>query len=316
MKSVVSLLQPRAPKWIYLIYLIGAATLTARGLLLSGFANSSLLYLGLPFVISLMLHHFIGYSKNQSALGRYLNHLRNATVVMLGSSALLFEGFICVLMFMPIYYLAITIGFVYADYNERRDRRRKSRVGVYAVPLIVMVLSLEGVVPTTSLPRLNAVTHVAVVETDIRQLKENMARPIRFDAPRNWFLSIFPLPVDIRAGSLASGDVHELDFVYKRWFFTNLHRGRLRLLIEHVGERDIRTRVIENTSYLANYLEVQGTEIRFTDLGEGLTEIALTISYRRLLDPAWYFGPLQRFAMEENARYFVENIIAREQFDG
>ncbi len=316
MQWVTAFLRLRAPKWTYLLFLIGASTLTARGLLDSGFANSSLLYLGLPFVISLMIHHFIGYAQKQSALGRYLNHLRNATVIMLASSALLFEGFICVLMFMPIYYLAITLGFIFTFLSARWDRRGKAGLGVYAMPLIVGLLSMEGVAPSTSLPRENSITHVAVVAASIDELKSNMARPITFEAPRNWFMSVFPLPVRIKAGSLAAGDVHELDFVYKRWFFTNLHQGQMRLLIEHVGEREVRTRILENTSYLANYLKLEGTRVGFRDLGGGQTEVALTLNYSRLLDPAWYFGPLQDFAMKENAKYLIEEIIAREQLDG
>jgi hypothetical protein len=44
----------------------------------------------------------------------------------------------------------------------------------------------------------------------------------------------------------------------------------------------------------------------------GRTRIALTVKYHRLLDPAWYFGPMQQLAAEQSARYLVDNIIVRE----
>jgi hypothetical protein len=39
--------------------------------------------------------------------------------------------------------------------------------------------------------------------------------------------------------------------------------------------------------------------------------VALTVKYHRLLDPYWYFGPLQQLAAEQSARYIIDTIIAR-----
>jgi len=48
-----------------------------------------------------------------------------------------------------------------------------------------------------------------------------------------------------------------------------------------------------------------------TPLADGTTEVSLTIRYRRTLDPAWYFGPVQRKAIGESADYLLENIIGK-----
>ena len=310
------ILKLRPPAWVYLLFLIGACSLATRALLDSRFANSALLYLALPFTISLLLHHLVGYPENRDALGRYLNHLRNATIIMLATSAVLFEGFICVLMFMPIYFLAISIGYSFSLLLERSRRHRGSRIGIYTLPIVVAVLSFEGVAPETTFQRATDVTFRAVVQADIQSLKANMARPIVFDRPRHWFLSVFPLPSRVEAGSLAPGDVHRLHFVYKRWFFANVHRGDMRLRIEEVGKDHVRTTIVDNSSYLANYLKLEGTRVRFRRLDDRRTEVSLTITYQRGLDPAWYFGPLQRFAVERSAKYLVESVIAREGLDG
>lgn len=290
---------------IRILFVIAAIAVVIRALLDSRFATSALLYLTVPFVVSMLIHQFIPYEVENSRGRQLFNHLRDATVVMLATSFILFEGFVCVLMFMPIYYLCALIHYAF---TRNRDY---SHMKVIVLPLVVGVLSLEGVFPATSLPRKAEVTHVAVVDGSIAELKANMAAPITFDQERNWLLSIFPLPVKVEAGTLKAGDVHTLDFIYKRWFYTNVHEGTFALEISDVGADYVRTTVVKNTSYLASYVQIDGTEVAFRDVGAGQTEVSLTVHYHRKLDPSWYFGPLQSYAFERSAAYLIDTVIAR-----
>lgn len=291
---------------IRILFIIALAAVVIRLLLDSRFATTSLLYLAVPFVVSVLIHQCVPYEPETTRGRQLFNHLRDATVVMLATSFVLFEGFICVLMFMPIYYVCVLIHYAF---TRNREMTTMKALGL---PAVVTVMSLEGVFPATSFPRVMAVTHVRVVDAEIAQLKQNMAAPIAFPNERNWFLSIFPLPVSVAAGSLNAGDVHRLDFVYKRWFYTNIHEGVFALEISDVGADFVRTTVVENTSYLANYVQIDGTEVRFTALDDGTTEVALTIHYQRKLDPAWYFGPMQKYAFEASAAYLMDTVILRE----
>lgn len=58
-------------------------------------------------------------------------------------------------------------------------------------------------------------------------------------------------------------------------------------------------------------MSIDGTQVDFTPLPDGRTKVALTVHYERALDPAWYFGPMQRFAVEQSAQYLIEQVIAR-----
>ena len=129
-------------------------------------------------------------------------------------------------------------------------------------------------------------------------------------------MQVFPLPVSVEAGSLKEGDVHKLHFVYKRWFFTNTHEGEFHLRIDEVSPERVRTSVVHNSSYLATYLKIEGTQVDFEELYDGQTKVALTVHYERLLDPVWYFGPLQRYAVERSADYLIQSVIVREASDG
>jgi hypothetical protein len=293
----------------YVFFIIGAATLTARAVLDSSFRNSTLLYLLIPFAISIALHLAIPVTEGDSPRQRYNRHMRAATIVMLASSALLFEGFLCVLFFMPIYYLMVTIGFLF---SWLADRDGGGHAGAYAIPVLVALLAVEGLTGATTVPRYREATYTRNLPGDIATLKANMAKPIRFEARRHWFLWLFPMPTRVQAGTLRAGDVHRLHFVYKRWFLTNIQRGDMAIRIVEVGPACIRTEIVQNDSYLSHYMKIDGTEIRFRELGGGRTQVSLTVKYHRLLDPAWYFGPMEQFAAEQSARYLIDTIIARE----
>ncbi len=297
--------------WVGLFIVICGATFTMRLLLDSSLARTPVVYLLFPFALSIVIYAIPHRAQAQTATSLFSRHLKYATIIMLASSALLFEGFLCVLFFMPIYYLAVTVGYLYRLGLEKKGKWPPQAAAVHLIPMVVLALSMEGTFAWSSLPRQGAVTEVKVVEQSVEALKANMAKEIRFEGDRSWFLSLFPLPHRVEAGSLEPGDVHRVHFTYRRWFFANTHEGRLDLLIETVEENRIRTRVIRNDSYLANYMQIEGTDVVLRPLASGETEIELTLHYRRLLDPAWYFAPLQEQAMRESASYLIDKVIAR-----
>ncbi|MEM1381049.1 MAG: hypothetical protein AAGH41_10540 [Pseudomonadota bacterium] len=296
---------------MYIFFVIGICAVTIRVILDSYFGHSALLYVAVPFLVSFLLFQVTEPVKPNSPLRRYVGHLRNATIVMLSTSAILFEGFICVLFFMPIYYAVVTLGFLFDALMTRHRERQTGKLQASLIPVVVSILAIEGVTPYTSFSRENTITRTIVVDESVETLKANMAAPIALPEKRNWFLSIFPLPVDVQAGSLSEGDVHTLDFVYKRWFFTNNDYGQFQLRIDEVGDDVVRTSVVKDSSYFSKYLDLQGTEVTFRELSDGRTEVSLTVFYNRLLDPSWYFGPLQRSAVSLSADYLIESVITR-----
>lgn len=181
--------------------------------------------------------------------------------------------------------MAISIFFYINRLVFNAYHRKTGRVSASILPIIALLLSLEGVHAATTIDRENKATYKTIVNDSIANLKANMTRPIGYDQPRHWFISIFPAPVKVKAGSLAPGDVHHMRFIYKKWFFTNAHEGQLNLRIDAVGDDFVATTITENTSYLASYMAIDGTRVQFADLGGGRTEISLTVFYKRRLDP-------------------------------
>lgn len=293
------------PIWIRTLLLLGLSFLLTRTLLDSSFRNSALLYVLVPYLISVYIYVFIPDPVGETKLKRFLRHMLTALAVMLGTSAILFEGFLCVLMFMPIYIFFAVLAFAFSSDPDRPNNVLK----VSVVPLLVFIASLEGVSKTLSFEREEVISRTHIVDATIDEIKASMAQPINLNGDRSAFLSLFPLPTEIKAGSLNEGDIHEMKFVYKRWGFTNVHEGDVHVKIVEVSNRRVRTEMIKDTSYFSKYLTVKGTQVDMQPLNDRQTEVTLTVEYRRLLDPVWYFGPMQRMAVGESADFLIENII-------
>lgn len=106
------------------------------------------------------------------------------------------------------------------------------------------------------------------------------------------------------------GDIRTYEFVYHRWFATNTHRGAINVTFVEVDDYRIKTS-IKDTSYIANYLKLQGTELTLEPVNSGSTRVTLKIRFERMIDPVWYFGPLERFAVEKAAKYFIREILGK-----
>ncbi len=299
------------PIWIRYLLLIGFFFLVTRTLLDSQFRHSALLYILVPYLASVFIYIFMPQPEGRYRWQRFGRHILAAIIVMLATSALLFEGFLCVLMFMPIYIFFAIIGFAFAPKEFPPAENPANTFRATFVPLIVIILSLEGVSQTLSFEREYSVTRTKIVSADVAQIKANMAMPMHLDAKRSAFLSLFPLPEYVEAGSLNAGDIHKAGFTYKRWGIANVQRGEIWVKIAEVSDHHVRTEIIKDTSYFSKYMKVDGTLVQFESLSKTETQVTLTIHYTRLLDPAWYFGPMQRAAMGESADYLIDHVIAR-----
>jgi hypothetical protein len=300
------------PTWIRYMLILGVVTMITRLGLDSRFATTSFFYCLIPYLIGAILYVFIPQPKGWSRTKRIGRHLLATLIVMLASSAILFEGFICVIMAAPIYIFFALLAILMTPHQADPERFKKSDVfRASFVPLAVIVVSVEGLTDTTSFPREEVITRTQVLNLTPKQIHANLARPIHLDAKRSAFLSIFPLPERIEAPKFEQGATHTAYFTYRRWGFTNVHKGETRIAMNTVKPLFVETEVTKDTSYFSHYLKIHGTQIKMLPQTDGSTQVSLTIRYRRTLDPAWYFGPMQRRAIGESAEYLLTHIIGK-----
>jgi hypothetical protein len=58
-------------------------------------------------------------------------------------------------------------------------------------------------------------------------------------------------------------------------------------------------------SKIAHWLDWKSADVTWKAVDASHTEVEWTLRYRRLLDPAWYFGPWERYAVHAAADYLI-----------
>lgn len=296
------------------LLIVGVSALLMHLLFITRLNHSALLYMLVPYSLAVVIIWFRNYSGAQTVKQKYWKHLVSTIAVFLATSIVLREGFICVIFFLPIYLVLVSIAFLYYLIKENKTNKISKKYSSL-IPMLVVALSLEGTIEPLTFPRDNQAVVSQTTNLSVEDIKQNMARPFKLEGEGHWMISMFPMPYRIDAGSLNEGDVHTAYIRYHRWFVTNTHEGSSELLIKRIIDTPtstkITTEVLSDTTYFSSYLEIHGTEITLTPLIEGGTQIDLTINYQRKLDPAWYFHPLQKFGVSKMADSLINDIMVR-----
>jgi len=294
------------------IVLVGIASMAVRLLMESRFDTSALLYVGIPYVISLIIVLYRPVKSTEKWWHEFRDHSLTALSIFLASSIVLFEGFVCVIFFLPIYFLVVSIAFVIRWIAVTGERRNGNKYA-FAFPVLILAISLEGTTETLTVPRDSSVVVTRTTGLSAEQVMQNIARPFDLQRDRHWMLALFPMPYEIEAGSLNPGDIHYVRTRYHRWFVTNTHEGELHLQIVDVQPNKVRTKFLHDTTFFSSYLTPVGTEITLTEISPSETQISLQIDYNRKLDPAWYFHPLQQYGVTRMAEFLIDEVMIREQ---
>ncbi len=294
-----------ATKWIITVSLIGVFVLSARFLMYTDQFHTGLLYIAVPYGLSLLLYYFTPYKKAETWKRRFWNNLRSCLIVILASSIFLMEGYVCVIMAMPLFVIIILFSlfttFIWNTYGKKSPKS-------YLLPAMMIMASLEGTTPEFTFNRYNEVSYSQVVDLNAQTIIKKIESPIQFHGNRHWILTVFPMPSYVGTVDLVKGHIRQYDFVYHRWFVTNTKVGSLDVIFEKVSDMHIKTRIKDN-SYIKGYMTLHGTEFILDPINDNQTKVTLTVSFDRTLDPIWYYQPLERFAVKKGIKYFLNEVL-------
>lgn len=259
---------------------------------------TALFYIGLPAILSFVL---IKSNKGRSPMA---TSMKGITLALLLSAPLLQEGFICIVMAAPIFYVVgAVVVWIYVSWKKRADRKLHS----YAPLLLLVVAAMEGSHDKLSFSRDNRVTVEKIVVASEQQVAASLQQPVRYGRNAPLFLKMFPFPEVIEHGGTQIGDKQTLQFVYNKHFVTNVHRGDIVFEVYERSDRHIATRVISDTSYLHTYMDWQTSVVRWQPVDEQHTKVSWEIRYQRKLDPAWYFAPLEAWVTKMAAATLIDS---------
>lgn len=284
---------------ITLVVFVGLAY--AHVLIFGGLDASAALYIGLPCLLAGLVA-LAGKADAESVLSI---SMRALTWLLLASVPVLKEGFICVIMAAPILYAMVAL-VAYAI-----DRARRREQALHWSTAVIALMALEGVHPALSLDRNERIQVTRNFDdVSIECVADAVTRTPEFTNQRPWTTRIFPSPTAVSGSAQQVGDRYQVEFVYYKHVFWSPHRGASVYELEDLAPNYRRWRVVQDDSYLSNYLTWVGSSVRWDSGPGGGTQVTWSLDYRRKLDPAWYFAPLQRFYVRSTAEYLIDHFVA------
>ncbi len=261
--------------------------------------QSAAMFIGLPTLLGVVLS-FVPLRGRDGRSYALRTGMISITLALLMSMVLLGEGAICVLMMSPLAYGIVGILCGFHQYQQNRDRDGRLQI-VLALPLSLM--AMEGVSEATSFDRQEEITVEHEVALEIAQVRERLAETPTFDGGLPTFLRLgFPQPQYVRGSGLEVGDRREIHYAGGEG-----QPGSLFLRVVESGEDHVRFEAIRDESHIAHWLNWQTIDIRFEEgvsaNGEVMTRVRWTARFERLLDPAWYFRPLEREGVTQAIEY-------------
>ncbi len=286
----------RKTRWFALVVAIMAVAVCAYRLLVIGhLEQTALMFIGLPTFLAIMLAFL-------PAAGTVVGKIvKGITLFLLLLGILAIEGFICILMAAPFFYfIGITVGIVLDSIRARKQWQKDLRIMV--VP-VLLFMSIEGINDLLSFGRNETVTITHTTALNTEEAIALLALGPSFDLNElPIFLKLgFPEPQHIKGDGLNLGDNWSIHFAGGEGA-----PGTLLAKVTNEKGKHFVVSKIEDTSHIAHWLNWQSAEWHLTPVEEG-TLITLKINYERLLDPAWYFKPLQRHGVKLAGKYFLKS---------
>ena len=279
------------------------ASVTYRLLQAGGLEHTSLVFIGIPAVLALAV--VLSNRRPRTATGTVY---RAISIALLLSGIVFGEAFVCILFASPLFFLVG--GVVSAVLQRVRKQGREAAQGATGrrragmLALVLLPMSLEGVAPSFGFGREESVTASRDVAASAARVQALLAEPARFDRSLPPFLQLgFPTPGASSGAGLRVGDRRVVRLEHGEH-----HAGALVMEVVRSEPGLLAFRAVSDDSYVTHWLTWRGAEVRWVEEAPGRTRVSWTLSYRRRLDPAWYFAPLERYAARLAAGYLIESL--------
>lgn len=297
-QSGEELQRSREARWAVagLILVVAIGSVAYRLLVAGHLEQTSALFIGLPALLAILT---VLFTRPKSATGMAC---KGMAIALLVSGIFLGEGFICILMAAPLFFgIAIVAGGIV----DAASRTRKSRTTLTCLLAIgFLPMSVEGVRPGLSFPRDQTVTVERLLPLSAEQVERNLSRTPNFSGTLPAYLRLgFPRPVAARGEGLQPGDQWVIHFAGGEG-----KPGDLRIEVIESKPRRVEFQMNSDSSKVAHWLSWQSAEVSWHEESPGQTQVRWTVHYRRSLDPAWYFGPWERYAVRLASGYLIDNL--------
>ncbi|CAN5891131.1 hypothetical protein BH23ACT12_BH23ACT12_24200 [soil metagenome] len=271
----------------------------------TGRGYSAALFIGIPAIVAIAV---VLSPPAKSLVGSIF---RAITILLALAGIFAVEGFVCIVMVSPLFYL---IGWA-IGYPLQRARNRRAESGppvALMVFLPLLLIGMEGMTPGLSFDRSASASAVRQVNAAPAEVEAALAGAPRFDRPLPAFLKLgFPIPAGATGTGLNVGAVRSITFAECHHPESRTRRPVTARLTMRVAESEPGRVVfvtVRDTTLQGRWAELKSSEVRWVEAPGGRTTVIWTLNYDRQLDPAFYFGPLQQYGMGTTAGYLIDTL--------
>ena len=287
-----------------LVLAVAIASAAYRVIVMNTLQQTAALFIGIPALLAIAVILVVSPASARGVA------CKAVTVGLLFSLLFLGEGIMCVVMSAPLFY---AVALVIADGTERARSRgiRQTTTLSCVVLLAVLPMSLEGVTDRTTVNRNESVTESRVVHASQDAVGRALFAPPRFDRELPAYLrSGFPSAVATRIERDANGTrwVIQMRGGEMRLNGMEPRTGELVLALDESHPGMQRWRAVSDTSHMTHFLNWRESIVQWDAIDAQTTRVTWTLNYRRGLDPSWYFGPMERYAMHLAAGYLIDTV--------
>ena len=279
---------------ISLVLALTAGSLMYRMLVRADMTHSAAMFLGVPAVLAILL----GLTAKAKTLTGGI--VKGITLFLLIVAPLLGEGYLCILIASPIFYLVgIVIGLI-ADAGRKHDRQKAT---LSCVAVIFLPMCLEGIVPELTLPREQIVESTLLVNAPAAAVEAALAQSPSLQTPLPAWLSIgFPRPLSTYGSGLSVGAKRTVHFSGAE----GDPPGDIVSRVAETRPNYVRMETVSDSTKLTQWVRWQSSEVEWRKIDAQHTAVTWRVHFARQLDPAWYFVPWERFTVRQAARYMIE----------
>lgn len=277
-------------KLYILIIILALASLAFRVLNKTHLEQTSILFVGLPTLITLLVIKYMTKPKNLYGIT-----FRIITLFLLICSILFGEGLICIIIMAPIFYG--TGAFIVAGYNRLKGIDNQNLKSVILLPLILILLQPQDIKTT---PKINSITTKIIVDKKISLDSLNKTPNFLEELP-GFFKIGFPKPISIQGTGLKIGSKRIIEFESR-----TKGVGELVLEIQSIEKNKVTFKVIDDKTHINHWLTWKKINVSLVPQKEK-TEVVWQSDFTCDLGPKWYFEPIEKYAVKKMNEHLLSS---------
>lgn len=266
---------------LYLIVLVIAiASITFRLLDKNSLEQTSLLFIGIPTLITLLI---VRYSKKPKSA--YGVAFLTITLFLLISGIFLGEGFVCILFMAPIFYAVTAVLVLLYEFLKKKGKEK-----TYSFVLLPILFLMFQPSEYISEPQIHSIKTVQSIKKN-QNLNELNNQPNFINKLPSFFKIGFPKPIRIEGEGVGVGDKRIISF-------KSLTKGIGKLILEvkEKTKNKIIFKIISDNTHINHWLTYKEVKVEIIEENE-VKKVIWTTDFVCDLGPSWYFEYSEKFAI-------------------